>query len=135
MLGASCLRAGGGARPRSSGRHDTNRRWAEAARKLHFTKDQLTKMLGVRTEHLKRLNRIYEERRQVNLEAISVLVRAPRPPGPPSPRQLSVSMEVSLSSPMRRSHRKQQHLCREPSLLIDLEGSWRQCRFPLAACW
>ena len=33
----------------------------------------------MRSEHLKRLNRIYEERRQVNLEAISVLVSARHP--------------------------------------------------------
>ena len=62
---------------RSSGRHDTNRRWAEAARKMAFTEEQAEKLLGVRREHLRRLHRIYEDRRQVNLEAISVLVRPP----------------------------------------------------------
>ena len=31
----------------------------------------------MRREHLRRLHRIYEDRRQVNLEAISVLVGAP----------------------------------------------------------
>lgn len=42
---------------------------------LHLTAEQSKKVLDVRTEHLRRLQRIYEERRAVNLEAISVLVR------------------------------------------------------------
>ena len=42
---------------------------------MRFTPEQSDKMLGVRREHLRRLQRIYEDRRQVNLEAISVLVR------------------------------------------------------------
>lgn len=36
--------------------------------------EQAQKLLEVRREHLRRLHRIYEDRRQVNLEAISVLV-------------------------------------------------------------
>lgn len=38
---------------------------------------QAQKLLEVRREHLRRLHRIYEDRRQVNLEAISVLVGGP----------------------------------------------------------
>ena len=60
---------------RSSGRHDVSRRWAAAAQMLHLTHEQAERVLTVRTEHLCRLERIYEERRSVNLEAISVLVR------------------------------------------------------------
>ncbi len=43
-----------------------------------FTEEQAEKVLGVRREHLRRLHRIYEDRRQVNLEAISVLVSNPK---------------------------------------------------------
>lgn len=60
---------------RSSGKHDANRRWAQIAWKMNFSKEQLSEMLTVRTDHLERLRGIYEDRRQVNLEAISVLVR------------------------------------------------------------
>lgn len=60
---------------RSSGRLDVSRRWAASAQMLHLTAEQSKKVLNVRTEHLRRLQRIYEERRAVNLEAINVLVR------------------------------------------------------------
>lgn len=45
---------------------------------MHLTQEQRDKVLSVRSEHLRRLQRIYEERRKVNLEAISVLVRSRR---------------------------------------------------------
>ena len=52
---------------------------------------QAQKLLEVRREHLRRLHRIYEDRRQVNLEAISVLVG-----GPPCAATASCHCTISL---------------------------------------
>mmetsp|Transcript_19578 Transcript_19578/g.59225 ORF Transcript_19578/g.59225 Transcript_19578/m.59225 type:complete len:727 (+) Transcript_19578:227-2407(+) len=102
---------------RSSGRHDANRRWAEAARKLHFTKEQLDKMLNVRTEHLKRLHRIYEERRQVNLEAISVLL--PQERGGSAP---AMSMERAKSWLPSMFHRSK-HASKQKDVMKKLQDN------------
>ena len=42
---------------RSSGRHDVSRRWVQAAQLMRFTKEQQEKILSVRSEHLRRLQR------------------------------------------------------------------------------
>lgn len=86
---------------RSSGKHDANRRWANIAWKLNFTKDQLSQMLNIRCEHLDKLRTIYDDRRKVNLEAIAVLLPQDRGGSAPS---LSVERAKSwLPSMFHRS--------------------------------
>jgi hypothetical protein len=102
---------------RSSGRHDTNRRWAEAARKMMFTGEQAEKVLGVRREHLRRLHRIYEDRRQVNLEAISVLL--PQERGGSAP---SMSVERAKSWLPSMFHRSK-HASRQKDVMKKLKDN------------
>lgn len=59
---------------------------------------QAQKLLEVRREHLRRLHRIYEDRRQVNLEAISVLV------GPAPPVLQGCHFNVTLAQPPTNVH-------------------------------
>lgn len=106
--------------------HDQDR-WVDIARSLALDEDQKKRALILWGEHTKKLNSIYEERQQLNLEAIGILL--PSDHGGRAPRGVTKSSKcLSFSSFLHRAT----HRSKTVNILEKLKCNLREEQKALA---